>query len=120
MTAQPPWYRDFFSGVVVDYWMAARDRRRRTVAGAPHRQTTCPAGRSAREEGQPTEDLVQLREVCHLGAMTLEIAGIRLRLFNLLNDPRLNHQIEVVPGVLKTECAHLMVEFFESIRKKEK
>jgi len=45
--------------------------------------------------------------------------GAHSSLFNLLNDPRLNHQIEVVPGVLKNECAHLMVEFFELLRIKK-
>ena len=43
--------------------------------------------------------------------------GAHSSLFNLLNDPRLNHQIEVIPGVLKEECAALMVDFFESLRK---
>lgn len=46
--------------------------------------------------------------------------GAHSSLFNLLSDVRLNHQIEVIPGVLKAECAHLMVEFFERLRKKEK
>jgi len=46
--------------------------------------------------------------------------GAHSSLFNLLNDPRLNHKIEVVPGVMKSECAHLMVEFFESLREKKK
>ena len=45
--------------------------------------------------------------------------GAHSSLFNLLNEPRLNHQIEVVPGVLKNECAHLMVEFFERLREKK-
>jgi tRNA(adenine34) deaminase len=45
--------------------------------------------------------------------------GAHSSLFNLLNDPRLNHQIEVIPGVLRSECAHLMVDFFEMLRKKE-
>lgn len=44
--------------------------------------------------------------------------GAHSSLFNLLNDPRLNHQIEVVPGVAKEECAALMMEFFETLRKK--
>ena len=44
--------------------------------------------------------------------------GAHSSLFNLLNDPRLNHQIEVIPGVAKEECAALMVEFFEQLRKK--
>ena len=42
--------------------------------------------------------------------------GAHSSLFNLLNDPRLNHRIEVLPGVLKEECAALMVDFFESLR----
>ncbi len=44
--------------------------------------------------------------------------GAHSSLFNLLNDPRLNHQIEVIPGIAKEECAALMVEFFEQLRKK--
>jgi len=42
--------------------------------------------------------------------------GAHSSLFNLLNDPRLNHKIEVVPGVLKEECAALMIDFFEQLR----
>ncbi len=42
--------------------------------------------------------------------------GAHSSLFNLLNDPRLNHRIEVVPGVMKEECAALMYDFFESLR----
>jgi len=45
--------------------------------------------------------------------------GAHSSLFNLLNDPRLNHRIEVVPGVLKEKCAALMFDFFESLRKKK-
>jgi len=44
--------------------------------------------------------------------------GAHSSLFNLLNDPRLNHRIEVIPGVLKEECAALMMDFFEQLRKK--
>ncbi len=43
--------------------------------------------------------------------------GAHSSLFNLLNDPRLNHRIEVIPGVAKEECAALMLEFFELLRK---
>ncbi len=42
--------------------------------------------------------------------------GAHSSLFNLLNDPRLNHKIEVVPGILKEECAALMIDFFEQLR----
>ena len=46
--------------------------------------------------------------------------GAHSSLFNLLNDPRLNHRVEVIPGVAKEECAALMVEFFEKLREEEK
>ena len=42
--------------------------------------------------------------------------GAHSSLFNLLNDPRLNHQIEVTPGVAQDECAALMMEFFKHLR----
>jgi tRNA(adenine34) deaminase len=42
--------------------------------------------------------------------------GAHSSLFNLLNDPRLNHSVEVIPGVLKEECAALMMDFFEKLR----
>ncbi|HHE55703.1 MAG TPA: tRNA adenosine(34) deaminase TadA [Caldithrix abyssi] len=44
--------------------------------------------------------------------------GAHSSLFNLLNDPRLNHQIEVTPGVARDECAALMMEFFQQLRQK--
>lgn len=37
-------------------------------------------------------------------------------LYNLSNDKRLNHQIEVVGGVLHDECAMQMRTFFQNIR----
>jgi len=46
--------------------------------------------------------------------------GAHSSLFNLLNDPRLNHQVEVVPGILKEECAALMMDFFEHLRNGKK
>jgi len=44
--------------------------------------------------------------------------GAHSSLFNLLNDPRLNHQIEVTPGIARDECAALMMEFFQQLREK--
>ena len=46
-------------------------------------------------------------------------AGAHSSIFNLLNDPRLNHRIEVVPGIAREECAALMVEFFEKLREND-
>lgn len=36
--------------------------------------------------------------------------------FAVLNDPRLNHRLEIVPGVRAEECAALLREFFASRR----
>ncbi|RPI79143.1 MAG: tRNA adenosine(34) deaminase TadA [Desulfobacteraceae bacterium] len=39
-------------------------------------------------------------------------------LYDLARDKRLNHQIEVVSGVLADECGGMLKEFFEAKRKK--
>jgi tRNA(adenine34) deaminase len=44
--------------------------------------------------------------------------GAHSSIFNLLDDPRVNHRIEVVPGVLDSECGHYMSLFFEEMRKR--
>ena len=47
-------------------------------------------------------------------------AGCAGSVLDVLNEPRLNHQVDVTEGVLKDECAALMKEFFKRFRKKEK
>jgi tRNA(adenine34) deaminase len=37
-------------------------------------------------------------------------------LYNLLADPRLNHQSEVVRGVLAAECGQILTDFFRARR----
>jgi tRNA(adenine34) deaminase len=59
--------------------------------------------------------LARLKRVVY-GAQDIK-TGAHSSLFNLLNEPRLNHQVEVVPGMLRKECSQLMIEFFESLRK---
>lgn len=44
--------------------------------------------------------------------------GAHSSIFNLLDDPRVNHRIEVIPSVLTLECMHLMTAFFEKVRKR--
>lgn len=46
-------------------------------------------------------------------------AGCGGSIFNILQEPRLNHQVEVVEGVLQEECANLMKQFFKRFRKKK-
>ena len=43
-------------------------------------------------------------------------AGACGSLYNLCADPRLNHEIEVVPGVLAAESAALLTSFFDRRR----
>jgi tRNA(adenine34) deaminase len=40
-------------------------------------------------------------------------------LYNVLKDERLNHQAEVVSGVLEKECSNILTLFFEEIRKEK-
>ena len=38
-------------------------------------------------------------------------------LYQLANDPRLNHQIDVISGILAEPSSHLLTEFFRTLRK---
>jgi tRNA(adenine34) deaminase len=42
--------------------------------------------------------------------------GAALSLYNIVQDPRLNHQMEVTPGVLEEECLDLLRRFFQARR----
>jgi tRNA(adenine34) deaminase len=45
-------------------------------------------------------------------------AGAAGTLFDVPRDPRLNHRIEVVSGVMAAECSELLTSFFRSRRTK--
>ncbi|WP_139492630.1 tRNA adenosine(34) deaminase TadA [Brevibacillus dissolubilis] len=47
-------------------------------------------------------------------------AGCAGTLMNLLEDPRFNHQVPTIHGVLGDECAQLLKDFFRGLRKKRK
>jgi len=47
-------------------------------------------------------------------------AGAVASLYRLLDDPRLNHQVEVVSGVLAAPCGELLRRFFEQKRREGK
>jgi tRNA(adenine34) deaminase len=47
------------------------------------------------------------------------LAGAALSLYNVVCDPRLNHQIEITSGILAEECARLLRDFFEGRRRHE-
>ncbi|MBL0226204.1 MAG: nucleoside deaminase [Geobacteraceae bacterium] len=41
-------------------------------------------------------------------------------LYDLSNDPRLNHSVELLPSILEAECSGLLSEFFAALRKRKK
>lgn len=43
-------------------------------------------------------------------------AGAALSLYNIVQDPRLNHSIEVTTGVLEDECLEVLQAFFRERR----
>jgi tRNA(adenine34) deaminase len=45
-------------------------------------------------------------------------AGAAGSLYNLVQEPRLNHRVEVVSGILAEECGRLLVCFFRARRAK--
>lgn len=47
-------------------------------------------------------------------------AGCAGTLMNLLQDHRLNHQSDVIQGVLENECSSLLTNFFKNLRAKKK
>ena len=44
-------------------------------------------------------------------------AGAVTSLFSLVTDPRLNHRMEVTAGVLASDCASLLSQFFAELRR---
>lgn len=47
-------------------------------------------------------------------------AGCAGTLFNLLEEPRFNHQVELTKDVLREECAGLLTDFFKALRNRKK
>ena len=45
-------------------------------------------------------------------------SGAAGSVYNLATDERLNHRIEVIPGVMEEECRELMQDFFRARRQK--
>ena len=44
-------------------------------------------------------------------------AGAVRTLYNLLDDPRLNHRCQIVPGVLAEPCGRILSQFFQEQRR---
>ena len=41
-------------------------------------------------------------------------------LFDFSSDPRLNHQVELLPGVLESDCSGLLSVFFTALRERKR
>ncbi len=54
-----------------------------------------------------------------IGAMNPK-AGFAGSVYNVLQEPKLNHRAEVVSGILREECSTLMKQFFAELRRKRK
>jgi len=60
--------------------------------------------------------LARLKKLVY-GAQEIK-TGAHSSILNLLDDSRINHRIEVIPGFLKEECGHYMSVFFREMRKR--
>lgn len=54
-----------------------------------------------------------------LGAMNPK-AGCAGSIVNLLQERRFNHQVEIIPDILVSECQNIMKEFFRELRRQKK
>ena len=62
--------------------------------------------------------LIQARVKLLVYGATDEKAGAVESHFHICNSDQLNHRVEVIKGVLESECRELMQEFFKSRRQK--
>ncbi len=42
--------------------------------------------------------------------------GACVSVYNICSDKRLNHQVEMISGIMEHECSRIMSEFFKSLR----
>lgn len=54
-----------------------------------------------------------------IGTMNAK-AGCAGSVYNLLQEPRFNHQVEVIYDVLREDCTILLTNFFSNLRQKHK
>ncbi len=53
-----------------------------------------------------------------IGSMNAK-AGCAGSVYNILEEPRFNHQVEVTRGVLQEECSQMLSSFFRELRAKK-
>ena len=119
--------------VVLDGQVIGRGRNRRRSAGDPTAHAEIEALRQAAQvigDWRVEADLYVTQEPCPMCAGAVVNARVRRliygcdspksgavkTLFQLTTDPRLNHRVEVVEGVMTAECSRLLKEFFQALR----
>lgn len=55
----------------------------------------------------------------YIGCMNPK-AGCAGSIFNLLQVPEFNHQVEITKGILEDECSQILKDFFKGLREKVK
>lgn len=63
--------------------------------------------------------LARIPQVIYGGCQSKNFGGAG-SLYDILTDVRLNHRVEVETGILETECAAIMQDFFRKNREKKK
>lgn len=61
--------------------------------------------------------LARLKKVT-IGTLDIK-SGACGSIFNILQDERLNHQVEIETGIMKQECEEIMKTFFKKLRRKK-
>jgi tRNA(adenine34) deaminase len=120
--------------VVQNGTVIARTHNRRESSNDPAGHAELLALRIAAQKQQtwrlPNATLYVTKEPCIMCAGTMintrlgrlvygcrdDKGGAVDSLYTLLSDKRLNHQVEVVSGVLEDECAYLLKKFFKERR----
>ena len=77
-------------------------------------QSTMSAGRS----GVFTLSMGQKDAKLYIGAMDPK-AGACGSVFNIVEEDKLNHRIDVERGIMAEECSAIMKQFFVQLRKKK-
>ena len=120
--------------VVLDEEVVARAGNERELRGDPTAHAEILALRAAAEKRETWRlegaTLYVTLEPCPMCAGALVLArverlvygpqdpraGAAYSLYNIVQDPRLNHQIELTTGVRAEECGALLATFFEGKR----
>jgi tRNA(adenine34) deaminase len=120
--------------IVLDDRLVGRGRNRREVDRDPTAHAEVVALRHAAQalgQWRVEGTMVVTQEPCPMCAGALvnarisrlvfgcpnPKAGAVTSLYQLVSDPRLNHRVEVISGVLAEECAAILQKFFVELRR---